>query len=45
MFRECYRTATVRESVPLPIFSQLLRESVLCADFAERFSSDTAFAG
>jgi hypothetical protein len=23
---ECYRTATVRESVPLPIFSQLLRE-------------------
>ena len=25
MFRECYRTATVRETVPSPIFSQTLR--------------------
>jgi len=29
MFRECYRTATVKESMPLPIFLQLLRESVV----------------
>jgi hypothetical protein len=25
MFRECYRTATVREPVPFPIFSRLLK--------------------
>jgi hypothetical protein len=28
MLRECYRTATVREPVLVPIFSRVLKESV-----------------
>ena len=33
MFRECYRTATVRESVPWLFFSRLLGQSVPCQCF------------